>query len=133
MTDKDLRECGCEEEKEVCDCEHEHNHDHHGHDHDENCGCGHDHDDMEDFEIITLTLDDDTELECAVLNVFDVDGVDYISLLPLDDEDIEDKEVLLYRFNELSDEEIEIKMIETEEEFGKVATRYYELNSEDEE
>lgn len=132
MSDKELKECECGDEKEVCDCGHDHNHDHHDHEHGENCGCGHDHEDMEDFEIITLTLDDDTELECAVLNIFDVEGVDYISLLPLDEDDTEDKEVLLYRFIEISDEEIEIKMIESEEEFEKVAARYYEINSEEE-
>ncbi len=33
---------------------------------------------------ITLTMDDDTEVECAVLTIFPVDSTEYIALLPLD-------------------------------------------------
>ena len=151
MTDKDLRE-GLEGENKDCGCNHEHKHEHkhggdcgcnhehkheHKHEHGEECGCGHDHDhehDYEDYDVITLTLEDDSELQCAVLTVFDVDGQDYIALLPLDvEEDDDDREVLLYRYSELSEEEIEINMIETEEEFDKVAQRYYEVNDETDE
>ncbi|MGF0039306.1 DUF1292 domain-containing protein [Peptoniphilaceae bacterium SGI.131] len=87
----------------------------------------------EDFDIITLTLEDDTELECAVLDVFDVDEYSYIALLPLNEEGEEDEnsEVLLYRFTELEDEEIQIDMIETDEEFEKVSKAYYALEEHD--
>ena len=34
---------------------------------------------------ISLTLDDDTEVECAVLTIFPVDSTEYIALLPLDE------------------------------------------------
>ena len=116
MEDKDLKT-----EENLQDIEHGHDHDH---DHD------HEHD-YEDFDIINLTLEDDSEIQCAVLNVFEVEDTDYIALLPIDDEDedLEEKEVLLYRFTELNDEEIEINMIETEEEFEKVAEKYYEINA----
>lgn len=120
-------ECSCghdhEEVKdeEGCSCGHDHNHE--GHDHE--------HDDFEDFEIITLTLDDDSELDCAVMNIFEVEEQSYIALLPLGgEEDDEEKEVLLYRFNELEKDEIEINMIESEDEFDKVAEVYYEINQE---
>jgi len=150
--------CGCNHEEEVkeskeeaCGCGHDHEdhkhdeecgcgHDHSEEKHEEACGCGHDHeghehnhehDDFEDFEIITLTLDDDSELDCAVMNIFDVEDQSYIALLPLGGEDDEEeKEVLLYRFNELENDEIEINMIESEDEFDKVAEVYYEINKE---
>ena len=55
-------ECGC-------GCGHEHDHDH------EDCCC-------EDADMIYLTLDDDTELECQILGVFEVGEQEYIALLP---------------------------------------------------
>lgn len=158
--DKELKEetcsCGCDHEEvkeskeENCGCGHDHEEQKHedgecscGHDHEEvkdeeGCSCGHDHadhdhehDDFEDFEIITLTLDDDSELDCAVMNIFEVEEQSYIALLPLGgEEDDEEKEVLLYRFNELENDDIEINMIESEDEFDKVAEAYYEINQE---
>ena len=46
-----------------------------------NSGC----DPIENHKTITLTMEDDTEVECAVLTVFPVDGKEYIALLPLDE------------------------------------------------
>ena len=43
---------------------------------------------------VTLTLDDDTELECAVLTIFEAAGRDYIALLPLDGAEDEEGEVV---------------------------------------
>ena len=34
---------------------------------------------------VTLTLDNDETVECAILTIFPVDGRDYIALLPLDE------------------------------------------------
>ena len=40
----------------------------------------------EDADIrVTLTLEDDSEEECRILTIFDMDGNDYIALLPLDE------------------------------------------------
>jgi uncharacterized protein YrzB (UPF0473 family) len=50
-----------------------------------------------DLGIITLTLDDDSEVDCAILAIFPVNGKDYIALLPLGEEE-DDDEVLIYRF-----------------------------------
>ena len=36
----------------------------------------------EQHNTITLTLDDDTEVECAILTIFPVDAQEYIALLP---------------------------------------------------
>ena len=59
---------------------------------------------------MTLTLDDDTELECGIIGVFDVDGKEYIALLPLEDET-----VLIYEYNEKEDV------------FEKVSNTFYEI------
>ena len=65
------------------------------------CGCGvncnedheNDHDElefdeMEDFGMIHLTLDDDTELDCNVLGLFEVEDYEYIALLPEGEEEV---------------------------------------------
>ncbi len=48
---------------------------------------------------ITLTMEDDTEVDCAILTVFPVDKTEYIALLPLDSQGKnKDGEVFLYTF-----------------------------------
>ena len=86
------------------------------------CGCGHDHEheeDVMDLETMFLTLDDDTEMECGILGVFEVEGLEgkkYIALLPLEDET-----VLLYEYKEVGDE-IELNVIEDDDESTKFPT-----------
>ena len=49
--------------------------------------------DMQDFEeesTVTLTLDDGTELECAVVAIFPAGSNEYIALLPLEQDDEEE-------------------------------------------
>ena len=56
----------------------------HTHDHDHNCDCGCD---CGEDAIVTLTLDDGSEVECAVMAIFPVGKEEqlYIALLPLDE------------------------------------------------
>lgn len=55
---------------------------------------------------VTLTLDNDEELECAILGIFEADSRDYIALLPLDENgDDEDSQVYLYRYIDNGEEE----------------------------
>ena len=55
---------------------------------------------------VTLTLDNDEELECAVLGIFEADSRDYIALLPLDENgDDEDSQVYLYRYIDNGEED----------------------------
>lgn len=88
------------------------------------CGCGHDHEheeDVMDLETMFLTLDDDTEMECGILGVFEVEGLEgkeYIALLPLEDET-----VLLYEYKEVGDE-IELNVIEDDDEFDQSFQRF---------
>ena len=95
-----------------------------GHIHDENCDCGHDHDE----QIMTLTLEDDTELKCHVIGVFEALDREYIALLPEGEE-----EALIYRYNESDNEDgFELENIETDEEFESVEDVLFELLEDDE-
>ena len=91
------------------------------------CGCGHDHDHEEEMETMFLTLDDDTEVECGVIGIFEVDGKEYIALLPINDET-----VLIYEYKEV-DGEIELGLIEDDEEFNKISNAFYDLYDDEEE
>jgi hypothetical protein len=79
-------------------------------------------------EILTITLEDDTELDCHILLTYDLDDKNYIALLPVDSE-----EVYLYSYVELEDGELELSNIEDKDEFSKAADEFYELLGVDEE
>ncbi len=89
------------------------------------CGCGHDHHHHgeEEYPTIKLTLDDDRELECIVLEIFKVEQQEYIALLPNGEE-----QALLYRFNEEEEAEgPQLENIENDEEFNIVSEVFLEL------
>ena len=91
------------------------------------CGCGcnyHEHDD-DIMETMTLTLEDDTELECGVIGVFEVDGLEYIALLPENDDT-----VLIYEYKENGDD-IELSLIEDDDVFEKVSNTFNEIWEDD--
>lgn len=125
MDNENKNNCQCNHNDEQenndkgCGCDHEHEHENEG------CCCGHDH---EEHEMIHITLDDDTILNCFIIGTFEVEDTSYIALLPEEDGD-----VLLYRYHELEDEEIELSNIESEEEFNTVSEAFYELFGDDEE
>ncbi len=84
----------------------------------------------EDAELgsVTLTLEDDTEITCAILGTFEADGNEYIALLPESDSDDEEGDVLLYRYiAEGEDGEPEIANIETDEEYEIAADAFDEI------
>lgn len=87
-----------------------------------------DDDDMEDVRV-TLTMDDDSEVECRILTIFDLDDQDYIVLLPLDEEgeDNEEGEVFIYRYFEDAEGNPNLEDIGSEEEYEVVAERFEEL------
>ncbi len=66
---------------------------------------------------VTLTLDNDEELECEVLSIFEADGREYIALLPLSGTE-DEEEIYLYRFiDNGEDEEPGLENIEDDAEF----------------
>ena len=78
---------------------------------------------------VTLTLDNDEEVECVILAIFEVTDLDheYIALTPLEEEDDSDElTILFYRFKEMEDGEPELSNIEDNEEYERVAETFDE-------
>lgn len=94
------KKCDCTHGEQGCDCEHE----------------GH-----EDAVIYVTFEDEDREVACDVLGIFEVDDVEYIALAPQDEEDI-----LIYRYAEEGDD-IKLDEIETDEEYDRVAAEFDEM------
>lgn len=82
-------------------------------------------DDEVDRSHITLTLEDDSEMECEVLGIFPVGDKEYVALLPEDAG--EDGEVIIYRYTELENDEIQLDNIEDDEEFELVGEAFDEF------
>ncbi len=82
----------------------------------------------DDVEYITLQFDDAPEVECEILGIFDVDGKEYIALLPDDGTD----DVYLYGYKEINDEEFDITDIEDDAEFERVSAEFERLSLEEE-
>ena len=76
---------------------------------------------------VTLTLDDDTEVECVVLTVFNAGEHEYIALLPMEGADSEEGEVYLYRYSETEDGTPNLYNIEDDDEYEIVAEAFDEL------
>ena len=97
----------------------EHNHD---------CGCGHDDCNCgEENLTVTLTLDNDEVLECAVLTIFSAGDRQYIALLPLEDaEDTEEGDVFIYGFEEDENGEPTLDNIEDDDEYELAADAFDE-------
>jgi uncharacterized protein YrzB (UPF0473 family) len=95
-----------------------------GKNHGDGCDCGHDHE--YEHDTITLSLDDGTELDCIVLDIFTVDNKEYIALSPEESEEDEDN-VFLYRYIQEGDEEPQLLNIEDDEEFEAVSDAFEEL------
>ena len=89
--------------------------------------CGSDCQDL-DQPTVTLTLDDDTEVKCAVLTIFPAPNQkEYIALLPLDGREAEDGEVYLYRYVEDINGNPDLENIDSDEEYEIVADAFDEL------
>ena len=79
----------------------------------------------ESHNTITLTLDDDTEVECAILTVFPVENQEYIALLPLDENgQNQDGEVYLYKFSHTHKGDPMLANIESDEEYASAAEAF---------
>ncbi|KMZ53238.1 DUF1292 domain-containing protein [Dorea sp. D27] len=92
------------------------------------CNCGHDdccgHDET---PMVTLTLDNDEVVECAILTVYEAGGNEYIALLPLDENgDSEEGDVYIYRYKETAPGEPELENIEDDDEYEIAADAFDE-------
>ena len=81
---------------------------------------------------VTLTLDNDEVLECAVLTIFEAGGRQYIALLPLDENGEEEGDVYIYRYIETDPENPDLENIEDDEEYEIAADAFDEWLDEQE-
>ena len=88
----------------------------------------------EDYEndTVTLTLDDDTEVECAIISIYSAGEHDYIALLPLGGEEEENGEVYIYRYTEDENGEPGLENIEDDDEYEAAADAFDEQLDEEE-
>ena len=87
-------------------------------------------DNLDEEMTVELSLEDGTNVVCAIITILDVEGQDYIVLLPLDENgENEDGEVWFYRYSENPDdpnEEPELGFIDSDEEYEAVAEAFDE-------
>lgn len=85
---------------------------------------------------VTLTSEDGEEIDCAVIAIFPVKEQDYIALLPLpediDEMDIDEDEelegeILLYRYEETGEEDIDLTPLESDEEISIVTEAFNQI------
>ena len=86
----------------------------------------------EEVVTVTLTLDNDEVVECAVLTVYTANDKEYIALLPLNEEgESEDGDVYLYRYEEV-DGVPTLSNIEDDDEYEVAADAFDEWMDEQE-
>lgn len=87
---------------------------------------------MDDEMYVTLELDDNSEVECIVVTIFEAGDKEYIALLPTEGEQLEEGEVFLYRYSEDEDGNPTLDSIESDEEYEIVADAFDEWLDEQE-
>ena len=87
-------------------------------------------DNLDEEMTVELNLDDGTTVVCAIITILEVEGQDYIVLLPLDENgENEDGEVWFYRYSENPDdpnEEPVLDYIDDDDEYEAVADAFDE-------
>ncbi len=83
----------------------------------------------EEFEegTVTLTLEDDTEVECGIVAIYPAGDKEYIALLPLGGDEEAEGEVYLYRYSEDENGEPQLENIESDEEYEIAADAFDEM------
>jgi len=80
----------------------------------------------QEYNTVTLMLDDNTECECAIIRIFPAGDNDYIALLPLEGEAADNDEVYLYRYKVEGYNEPVLENIESDEEYELVSEAFDE-------
>lgn len=96
--------------------------------HDDSCGCGHDHDHEHHVHTVTLELENGEELVCPIIEIFEVEGKEYIALLHPEEEI-----AMLYGFVEHEDESLELTEIVSDEEYELVSEAFNSIFDEEDE
>ena len=82
--------------------------------------------DTNEYSTVTLSLDDGTECECAIIRIFPAGDNNYIALLPLEGEAADNDEVFLYRYTQDDNDEPVLENIESDEEYEIVSEAFDE-------
>ena len=83
---------------------------------------------FDDEDIMTLTLDNDEEIDCIEVATFPVQGEDYIALMQLDEKvNSEEPTIFFYRLEESEEDNFELGNITDEKEYEAVANIFDEL------
>ena len=93
------------------------------------CDCGCDCEADDDADFLTLEFDDGEAVECEIMGVFEVEGKEYIALIPQDGTD----DVYIYGYKEMGDDEFELVDIDDDAEFEKAVKEFESLTVEEEE
>jgi len=80
----------------------------------------------EEYSTVTLSLDDGTECECAIVRIFPAGENYYIALLPLEGPAADNDEVYLYRYTETEDGEPVLENIDNDDEYETVSDAFDE-------
>jgi uncharacterized protein YrzB (UPF0473 family) len=86
-------------------------------------------DENDDDVVVTINMDDGTDVTCEILTIFDVGEQDYIALLPLEEDGtpVSDDTVYIYRYFEDEDGTPSLENIQSDEEYEAVEERFDEL------
>ena len=87
---------------------------------------------MFDVETVSIPLEDGTDLECAILDEFEVEGINYMVLAPIEEDDMIGEETYLYRFHE-EGEDVILDYIDDEEELNRISDIYDQMCAEEDE
>ncbi len=89
-------------------------------------------DNEDDDVVVTLNLDDGSEVTCEILTIFELNEQDYIVLLPLDENGEENAEgqVYIYRYFEDENGSPSLDNIVSDEEYAAVSAKFDELYGE---
>lgn len=89
--------------------------------------------DEDEIEIITLELDNKKTIDCQILSILNVEGQDYIYLLPPENCELSDEgEFFIYKYFEDENEEITLDNNLTDEEFESASKAFDSLLDENE-
>lgn len=78
-------------------------------------------------DIVTLTLDDNSTVDCVIIGIFEANNREYIALLPTEGDDADNGQVYLYRYSEDENEEPVLDNILDDEEFEIASDAFDEM------
>ena len=89
-------------------------------------------DENDDDVVVTIEMDDGSEVTCEILTIFDVGEQDYIALLPYEEDGkpVDGDTVYIYRYHEDENGTPALENIQTDEEYEAVEERFDELQDE---